>query len=198
MSLNILGRQIEWKSPKLPISFERRQPEEFYCINEYIRGFMLDATQKLIESPQDTEQFGVPETRKGIDSHRVKDTIRNTTPQSFFTLFTTDLYVKIYTVHDWQQVFLGSKWGGWFHYPRGSILIYQPSVGVPCGTGLRHGVTMYPRGRHSREDMILLPHGLTQRTVCEKQPPHQLLSIMQPDNHFVANPEFPPDQALFL
>ena len=47
---------------------------------------MLDATQTLIEVPQGTEQFGAAVTRKGVNSHRVKETTRNTTQQSLFTL----------------------------------------------------------------------------------------------------------------
>ena len=39
--------------------------------------------------------------------------------------------------------------------PWGSILTFQPSVVVSWVPGLRHGVTMHPRGRHSREGMIL-------------------------------------------
>ena len=54
--------------------------------------------------------------------------------------------------------------------PQGSTLTVQLDAGVSCGTGLRHGVTMHPRGRHSRGVMTLMPHGVTQSTVCEQQP----------------------------
>ena len=43
--------------------------------------------------------------------------------------------------------------------PRGSTLTFQHNAGVSYGTGLRHGVTMHPRGRHLREGRILLVHG---------------------------------------
>ena len=42
-------------------------------------------------------------------------------------------------------------------------------AGVSCGTGLRHGATMHPRGRHLRGVMIPLPHGLTNLTAREQQ-----------------------------
>ena len=53
--------------------------------------------------------------------------------------------------------------------PQGSTLTFQHKAGVSCGTGLRHGVTMHPRGRHLREGMIPLPHGVTQRTAREQK-----------------------------
>ena len=71
--------------------------------------------------------------------------------------------------NDWQHVLWGSKWGALPHHPRGSTLTFQLNAGVPCGTGLRHGVIMHPRGRHLREGMILLPHGMTHPTAREKQ-----------------------------
>ena len=45
-----------------------------------------------------------------------------------------------------QQVFWGSKWGVLLHHLSGSTLIFRPIAGVSCVTGLRHGVTMHPRG----------------------------------------------------
>ena len=66
------------------------------------------------------------------------------------------------------------------HHPWGSTLTFQLDVGVPCGTGLRHGVTMHPRGRHLRGGMTLLPHGVTQRTACEQQPTQPPLSTQLP------------------
>ena len=53
--------------------------------------------------------------------------------------------------------------------PQGSALTFQHNVGVSCGTGLRHGVTMHQRGRQLREGMILLPHGTHKRTEREQQ-----------------------------
>ena len=57
--------------------------------------------------------------------------------------------------------------------PQGSTLTFQHKAGVPCGIGLRHGVTMHPRGRHLREGMILLPHGTYNVTAREQQPTTQ-------------------------
>ena len=57
--------------------------------------------------------------------------------------------------------------------PQGSTLTFQHNAGVPCGTGLRHGVTMHPRGRHSREGMIPLSHGTYTELAREQQPPPQ-------------------------
>ena len=53
--------------------------------------------------------------------------------------------------------------------PQGSTVTYLQKAGVSCGTGLRHGVTMHPRGRHSREGVTLLPHRMTQTTAREQQ-----------------------------
>ena len=78
-----------------------------------------------------------------------------------------------------QQVLRGFNWpvqgynglnAAQLSQPRGSTLIVQHKVGVSCGIGLRHGVTMHPRGRHSREGMILLSHGITQLTARGQQP----------------------------
>ena len=44
--------------------------------------------------------------------------------------------------------------------PQGPTLTFQHKAGVSWATGLRHGVTMHPRGRHSREGMIPLSHGI--------------------------------------
>ena len=44
-------------------------------------------------------------------------------------------------------------------HPQGSTLTFQRKVGVSWAHGLRHGVTMHPRGRHLREGRILLAHG---------------------------------------
>ena len=57
--------------------------------------------------------------------------------------------------------------------PQGSTLSFQLHVGVSCGIGLRHGVAMHPRGRHSREGMTLLPHGTYTHTAREQKPPQQ-------------------------
>ena len=74
------------------------------------------------------------------------------------------------------------------HHPWGSTLIFQHKVGVSCGIGLRHGVTMHPRGRHLREGMTLLPHGTYKATAHEQQlitQPHKYnhWSITQPHNY---------------
>ena len=61
--------------------------------------------------------------------------------------------------------------------PQGSTLTFQHKAGVSCGTGLRHGVTMHPRGRHLRGGMTLLSHGTYKATAREQQP------ITQPHNH---------------
>ena len=90
------------------------------------------------------------------------------------------------TIDVWQQVFWGYKQrvqgstgsnAAQLSCPQDSTLVFQPRAGVSCGAGLRHGVTMYPRGRHLREDMTLLPHGLLQRTASEQQPEPQQPSL---------------------
>ena len=91
-------------------------------------------------------------------------------------------YDKTNTTHDEtsldQQVLWGSKWqvqgyngkGMQFYmptaqpdHPWGSTRTFQSTAeqgtGVSWVHGLRHGVTMHPRGRHLREGMILLIHG---------------------------------------
>ena len=60
-------------------------------------------------------------------------------------------------------------------HPRGSTLTFQPTAGVSWAHGLRHGVTMHPRGRHLRGVRTLLPHGLTNQTAREQQHTPQLL-----------------------
>ena len=72
-----------------------------------------------------------------------------------------------------QQVRWGAKWRANPDHPWGSTLTFQRKAGVSCGTGLRHGVTMHPRGRHLREGMILLPHGMTHRMARKQQPTTQ-------------------------
>ena len=77
----------------------------------------------------------------------------------------------------WQQVLWGYKWRACPDHPWGSTLTSQciPKrvIGVPCGIGLTHGVTMHPRGRHLREGMVLLRHGLTHSTEREQHEPSQ-------------------------
>ena len=77
----------------------------------------------------------------------------------------------------------GSNWpvtgynggaGAQLSQPRGSTLIFLFNVGVSCAIGSRHAVTMHPRGRHSREGMIVLPQGADAPTVREQQPQPQL------------------------
>ena len=58
-----------------------------------------------------------------------------------------------------------------FSHPQGSTLTFQHNVGVSYETGLRHGVTMHPRGRHLREGMILPPHGTYTHEAREQQQP---------------------------
>ena len=58
--------------------------------------------------------------------------------------------------------------------PQGSTLTFQPRAGVPWVHGLRHGVTMHPRGRHLREGRIPWPHG-TRQTLAREQLPTQPL-----------------------
>ena len=57
---------------------------------------------------------------------------------------------------------------------QGSTRTFQPKAGVSWELGLRHGVTMHPRGRHLREGRILRSHGKDTTKVREQQPPHQL------------------------
>ena len=82
----------------------------------------------------------------------------------------------------WQQVLWGYTWqvqgsnglnSAQPSHPRGSTLTFQHIVGVSWARGLRHGVTMHPRGRHLREDRTLLPHGKDSTLEREQQPPHQ-------------------------
>ena len=56
--------------------------------------------------------------------------------------------------------------------PQGSTLTFQHKVGVSWVHGLRHGVTMHPRGRHLREGMIPWSHGKRHTQACEQQPNH--------------------------
>ena len=79
----------------------------------------------------------------------------------------------------WHQVLWGSKPriqgsngsnAAQLNCPQGATLTFQRKAGVSCGTGLKHGVTMHPRGRHLREAITLMPHGMTQWTACEQQP----------------------------
>ena len=83
------------------------------------------------------------------------------------------------TTDVWHQVLWGSKQrvqgsnglkAAQLRCSQGSISIFQHKVGVSCGTGLGHGVTMHPRGRHLRGVMILMSHGLTHPTAREQQP----------------------------
>ena len=57
--------------------------------------------------------------------------------------------------------------------PWGSTLTFQPRVGVSWVHGLRHGVTMHPRGRHLREGRVPWSHGTSHTQAREQQPPHQ-------------------------
>ena len=56
--------------------------------------------------------------------------------------------------------------------PRGSTLTFQHNAGAARVQS--RGVTMHPRGRHLREDRILLPHGKNSSQEREQQPPFQL------------------------
>ena len=75
-----------------------------------------------------------------------------------------------------QQVLWRSKWqlqgpngsnSAQLDHLQGSTRTFQPiakqEIGVSWAHGLRHGVTMHPRGRHLREGMILLIHGWGQQ-----------------------------------
>ena len=82
------------------------------------------------------------------------------------------------TSNVWQQVLWGCKQrvqgsngsnAAQPSCPQGSTLTFQSKTGVSWRTGLRHGATMRPRGRHLREDMILLPHGVTHPTAREQR-----------------------------
>ena len=82
----------------------------------------------------------------------------------------------------WQQLLWGSRQrvqgsnganAAQLSCPQGSTLTFQLNAGVSYGIGLRHGVTMHPRGRHLRDGMILLPHGTYTHTVREQKPPQQ-------------------------
>ena len=83
------------------------------------------------------------------------------------------------TADVWHQVFWGYKQrvlgsnglnAAQLSCPQGSTLAFQHEVGVSCGTGLRHGATMHPRGRHFRGIMTLMQHGVTHLTAREQQP----------------------------
>ena len=56
--------------------------------------------------------------------------------------------------------------------PQGSTLTFQLYAGVPWVHGLRHGVTMHPRGRHLREGRIPWSHGKSHNLAREQQPQH--------------------------
>ena len=86
------------------------------------------------------------------------------------------------TTEVWQRVLWGSKQreqgfngsnAAQLDCPQGTTLTFQLNAGVPCVTGLRHGVTMHPRERHLRGVRIPLPHGLTNSTAREQQPTTQ-------------------------
>ena len=57
--------------------------------------------------------------------------------------------------------------------PWGSTLTFQLHAGVSWVHGLRHGVTMHPRGRHLREVMTPWSHGMSHTQAREQLPPHQ-------------------------
>ena len=86
---------------------------------------------------------------------------------------TTDVRQQVLQGYNWPvQGYNGSN-AAQLSQPWGSNLTFQHDAGVSCGIGLRHGVTMHPRGRHSREGMILLPHGVTPITAHEQKPTQQ-------------------------
>ena len=82
------------------------------------------------------------------------------------------------------QVLQGYKWrvqgsnglnAAQLSHPWGSTRTFQRTqAGVSWAHGLRHGVTMHPRGRHLREGRILRSHGTSTHLEREQQPPHQL------------------------
>ena len=64
---------------------------------------------------------------------------------------------------------------------QGSTLTFQLYAGVPWVQGLRHGVTMHPRGRHLREGRIPWSHGTSHTPTREQQPTTKpLLLPIQP------------------
>ena len=81
-----------------------------------------------------------------------------------------------------QQVLQGTNWqvqgynglnAAQLSHPWASTLTFRRNAGVSWVLGLRHGVTMHPRGRHLRGDRILLPHGMTPITAREQKPTQQ-------------------------
>ena len=87
------------------------------------------------------------------------------------------------TTDVWRQVLWGYKWQAQLDHPWGSTLTFQHKAGVSYGIGLRHGVTMHPRGTHLREGMILPPHGVTHQTAREQQPTIQHNNYHQCTKH---------------
>ena len=93
-------------------------------------------------------------------------------------------YNERHTTDVWQRVLWGSEQrvqgsnglnAAQLSCLQATTLTFQLKVGVPCVIGLRHGVTMHPRGRHLRGVRTPLPHGLTNPTAREQQTPIQLL-----------------------
>ena len=69
-------------------------------------------------------------------------------------------------------------------WPQGSTLTFQHNVGMSWALGLRHGLTMHPRGRHLREGMTLRYHGKTPKLAREQQPQLQLHNQCPWQSHY--------------
>ena len=101
------------------------------------------------------------------------------------------------TTNVWQQVLWGytqrvqgstGSNAAQFSCPQSPTLTFRHNAGVSWVNGLRHGVTMHPRGRHLSKGMTLLPHGLTHHTACEQQPT-QLLGLPNSQPLGLHNPQ---------
>ena len=81
-----------------------------------------------------------------------------------------------------QQVLHGYKWqvqgyngsnAAQLSHPWGSTLTFRRNAGVSWVLGLRHGVTMHPRGRHLRGGRTLLLTWRSHTLEREQQPPEE-------------------------
>ena len=104
--------------------------------------------------------------------------IRERTNRESVCVGDVNILISQITTNVWRQVLQGINWqvqgtngsnSARPVQPWGSTLTFQPRAGVSYGTGVKHWVTMHPRGRHLREGMILPPHGVTQQTAREQQ-----------------------------
>ena len=102
----------------------------------------------------------------GWNAEFKQDTMEPNTECEGRTAATTTTYTR-------QRVLWGSKWRARLDHPRGSTLTFQHNTSVSCGTCLKHGETMHPRGRHLKEGMIPLSRGTYTELAREQQPPQQ-------------------------